>query len=88
MIAEVNDQVPDIGCDRRLSRDEHRRHRAYFPAAAEYPATPAGDIEAAIARHVADLIPDGATIQFGIGRLPPPSCVTCAATATSACTPG
>ncbi len=70
VIAEVNDQVPEIGCDRRLSRSELDVivHTSRPPA--EYAEEPAGDIEAAIASHVADLVPDGATIQFGIGRLP------------------
>jgi acyl-CoA hydrolase len=70
VIVEVNDQVPEIGCDRRLSRSELDVivHTSRPPA--EYAEEPAGDIEAAIASHVADLVPDGATIQFGIGRLP------------------
>ena len=70
VIAEVNDQVPEIGCDRRLSRGEIDVivHASRPPA--EYAAEPASEIEAAIAGHVAGLVPDGATIQLGIGRLP------------------
>jgi acyl-CoA hydrolase len=70
VIAEVNDQVPEIGCDRRLSRGEIDVivHTSRPPA--EYAGEPASEIEAAIAGHVAGLVPDGATIQLGIGRLP------------------
>jgi acyl-CoA hydrolase len=36
----------------------------------EHAARPAGDVERAIARHVAERIPDGATLQAGIGAIP------------------
>jgi acyl-CoA hydrolase len=70
IIAEVNGQLPEVGCDRRLHRDEidvlvHTSRPP--PEYAEAPATPA---EMAIARHIADLVPDGATIQLGIGSTP------------------
>ena len=70
VIAEVNDQVPDIGGDRRLSRGEIDVlvHTSRPPA--EYPARPASDVDKAIAEHVASLVPDGATVQLGIGSLP------------------
>ncbi len=71
VIAEVNDQVPDVGCDRRLSRSEIDVivHTSRPPA--EYPpAEPARPTEAAIAGHIAGLVPDGATIQLGIGSMP------------------
>ena len=35
-----------------------------------YPPTVIGDVERRIARHVAALIPDGATIQAGVGAIP------------------
>jgi acyl-CoA hydrolase len=70
VIAEVNDQVPDVGCDRRLSRTEIDVivHTSRPPP--EYPAPPAGPAEAAIAAHIAGLVPDGATIQLGLGSMP------------------
>jgi acyl-CoA hydrolase len=70
VIAEVNDQIPEVGCDRRLSRDQIDVivHTSRPPAA--YPDKPASDIDGAIAGHVASLIPDGATIQLGLGALP------------------
>jgi acyl-CoA hydrolase len=36
----------------------------------EHAARPAGDVERAIAGHVAERIPDGATLQAGIGAIP------------------
>ena len=70
MIAEVNDQVPDTGGDRRLGRGEIDVlvHTSRPPA--EYPGRPASDVDKAIGEHVAGLVPDGATIQVGIGGLP------------------
>jgi len=70
VIAEVNDQVPDIGCDRRLTRDEIDVLVHVSRRPAEYPPAPARGVEDAIAAHVAELIPDGATIQLGIGAIP------------------
>lgn len=76
VIAEVNDQIPEIGCDRRLSRSEidvivhTSRPPAEYPEGPGRPEGPASDAEAAIAGHVAALVPDGATIQLGIGALP------------------
>jgi 4-hydroxybutyrate CoA-transferase len=34
------------------------------------PREPAGPVDKAIAAHVAGLVPDGATLQTGIGKLP------------------
>ena len=36
----------------------------------EYPAPVVGDVERAIGRHVAALVPDGATVQVGVGAIP------------------
>ncbi len=70
VIAEVNDQVPDIGCDRRLSREEIDAVVHVSRAPAEYPPAAARGVEEAISAHVAELIPDGATLQLGIGAIP------------------
>jgi acyl-CoA hydrolase len=37
---------------------------------AEYPPTPVGEVERAVAAHVAGLVPDGATLQVGVGGIP------------------
>lgn len=36
----------------------------------EVPPSPSGDVDAAIARNVASLIPDGAVLQLGVGSIP------------------
>jgi 4-hydroxybutyrate CoA-transferase len=36
----------------------------------EYPPPAIGDVERAIGRHVAALVPDGATVQVGVGAIP------------------
>ena len=36
----------------------------------EYPPPVVGDVERAIGRHVAALVPDGATVQVGVGAIP------------------
>ena len=70
VIAEVNDQVPDVSCDLRLRADQLDVIVAVSRAPAEYPARAPRDIEDAIAGHVASLVPDGATIQLGVGSMP------------------
>ncbi len=70
VIAEVNEQAPwtwgerpvreeDIDCLIRTSR---------APLELHHPAP--GEAEIGVARHVAGLIDDGATLQFGLGALP------------------
>lgn len=71
VIAEVSDQVPDIGCSPSLSRDDidvfvHTSR----PPAEYHAARPAHQVETAIAGLVAGLIEDGATLQVGIGTVP------------------
>jgi 4-hydroxybutyrate CoA-transferase len=36
----------------------------------EHPVAPIGDVERQIGAHVAELVPDGATLQLGIGAIP------------------
>jgi 4-hydroxybutyrate CoA-transferase len=36
----------------------------------EYPPPVVGEVERAIGRHVAELVPDGATVQVGVGAIP------------------
>jgi acyl-CoA hydrolase len=70
VMAEVSDQIPDVGgCS--LSRDDldvivHTSR----PPAEYYPTRPVRAVEAAIAAHVAGLVVDGATLQIGIGSMP------------------
>lgn len=70
VLAEVNEHLPDVGTDRRLSRDEIDVLIRVSRPLPEYPQPPGRGVEDAIAARVAELIPDGATIQLGIGALP------------------
>jgi len=70
VIAEINDQVPDLSCGRRLSPAHIDVLVQVSRPPAEYPAVAPRDIEDTIAGHIAGLIPDGATIQLGIGSMP------------------
>lgn len=70
VIAEVNARAPwcagaEIGPDLRIDAIVET-DREPVSAAAVVP----GETEQAIARHVAALVPDGATIQIGIGAIP------------------
>ncbi|WP_439574669.1 acetyl-CoA hydrolase/transferase family protein [Phreatobacter sp.] len=70
VIAEVNDAAPwthggEIGPDIRI---DHMIRTSRPPAPA--PASRPGAVEEAIARHIAALVPDGATLQMGIGSIP------------------
>jgi acyl-CoA hydrolase len=71
VIAEVSEQIPDVGCEPTLSGDDidvivHTRR----PPAEYYSTRPMGEVETAITGLVAGLVPDGATLQVGIGSMP------------------
>lgn len=70
VIAEVNDQVPFTFGARTLSAADWTAaiHTSRPPGQVSTPAFT--DDTVAVARQVAALIPDGATLQFGIGALP------------------
>jgi len=71
ILAEVNDQMPRTLGDSfiHVSRFAHIVHTSY--PIVEYPMAEEGDKTAErIAGYVADLIPDGATMQMGIGGIP------------------
>jgi acyl-CoA hydrolase len=74
VIAEVNDQVPWTHTEKLFRKQDF----ALMVASSREPATPpaarAGEAEAAIARHAAAFIPDGATLEFGLGVLPDAVC--------------
>ncbi|MEZ5785875.1 MAG: acetyl-CoA hydrolase/transferase C-terminal domain-containing protein [Xanthobacteraceae bacterium] len=70
VIAEVNEQTPWTHGERVLGRDDiDIVVRTSRPLAAPPPAKP-GEADYAIARHVAGLVEDGATLQIGVGALP------------------
>jgi len=70
VMAEVNDQVPDVGSAIRFTRADIDVLVAVSCPPPQYPAPPPRDVEDAIAGHIAGLVPDGATIQLGIGSMP------------------
>lgn len=70
VIAQVNPRMP-------RTRGNAVLHRSQVDALVEtdepllpYPPPPVGEVERAIARHVAGLVPDGATVQVGVGAIP------------------
>jgi Acetyl-CoA hydrolase len=70
VIAEVNDQVPRVAGGRRLRPDEIDVVVPVSRPLVEVATRNPSDVEDAIARRVAELVPDGATLQVGIGSLP------------------
>lgn len=74
VVAEVNDEVPWTYSERLLKKDDFALlvESSRTPAQPSY--RPPGDLERAIARHAAPYVPDGATLEFGIGALPEALC--------------
>jgi 4-hydroxybutyrate CoA-transferase len=70
VIAEVNHRMPRTRGDSTLGLDEVAAWVEVDRPLVPYPAPPVGETERRIAAHVADLVPDGATIQIGIGSVP------------------
>ena len=70
VIVEINDQVPRTLGDSFIHVSRvHTFTEASHPLV-EYRSHPVTDVHRAIARRVANLIPDGAVLQTGIGGLP------------------
>jgi acyl-CoA hydrolase len=74
VIAEVNDRIPWTHTEKLFRREDFALlvDASYEPAAP--PPARAGEAEAAIARHAAAFIADGATLEFGLGALPDAVC--------------
>lgn len=74
VVAEVNERVPWTYTEKLLRKEDFALlvESSREPAAA--PSMRAGAAEAAIARHAAAFIPDGATLEFGLGILPDAVC--------------
>ncbi len=70
VIAEVNEQIPQTACGRMLSESDLDIVVYSSRAPAEMKRIEPGPLEKSIAKHVAGLIEDGSTLQFGIGKLP------------------
>lgn len=74
IVAEINDQVPWTYSTKRFLRSDF----SFSVNTSRPPATPPpgrfGPVEEAIGRHAAALVPDGATLEFGLGLLPDALC--------------
>ncbi len=70
VIAEVNPRMPRTHGDSFLHVDRIDRLVPVDLPLLERAREPLGEVERAIGRNVASLIPDGATLQTGIGKIP------------------
>ena len=70
VIAQVNPRMPRTPGNAFLHRSQVDCWAEAEHPLLEYPPSPVGEVERLIAGHVAGLIPDGATIQVGIGSIP------------------
>lgn len=78
IVAEVNDQVPWTHTEKVFRREDF----SLFVESSRPPASPPpsnfSELDKAIAHHAAELIPDGATLEFGLGALPDAVCAALA----------
>ena len=74
VVAEVNDRVPWTHTEKLFHREDFALvvPSSREPAAA--PVSKSGELEQRIARHAAALVPEGATLEFGLGALPDAIC--------------
>ncbi|HYO79084.1 MAG TPA: acetyl-CoA hydrolase/transferase C-terminal domain-containing protein [Thermoanaerobaculia bacterium] len=70
LIAEINEQFPRTHGNTLVHIDALTAFVHTNRALPEHPPGEASDTEAAIGSHVAALVPDGATLQMGIGAIP------------------
>lgn len=70
VIGEVNAQVPWTHSERLLKKGDFALLVESSRAPATPPYGPPGDLEKAIARNAAPFVPDGATLETGLGALP------------------
>lgn len=70
LIGEVNDQVPWTYSEKLLRKDDFALLVESSRAPVPLPHGPPGDLEKAIARNAAPFVPEGATLEMGLGALP------------------
>lgn len=70
LIAEVNDQMPRTHGNTLVHIDQLTAFVHTNRPLPEHPPTEPTEAEAAIGSHIAALVPDGATMQLGIGAIP------------------
>lgn len=70
VIAQVNPNMPRTRGNGFLHRSQIDLWVEVDEPLAAYPQTPVGPVERAIGHHVAAIVPDGGTVQVGIGAIP------------------
>lgn len=70
VIAEINDRVPFTPGARTLTAEDWTCSIRSSRPPGELPTPAVGETARTVARNAAALVPDGATLQFGIGALP------------------
>lgn len=70
VIAEINDQVPWSYTERRLQASDFALSIRSSRAPAPGPLVTPGELEQRIGAHAAPFVPDGATLECGIGAVP------------------
>lgn len=70
VLAEINPRMPRTHGDSFLHVSRIDAMVPVDEPLLEHVSAPAGDVEKAIGEHVARLVPDGATLQAGIGSIP------------------
>ncbi|KRB76145.1 4-hydroxybutyrate CoA-transferase [Nocardioides sp. Root190] len=70
VIAEINQQMPRTSGGPRLPLSAFAAVIETDRSLRDAPSKPADDVDRSIARHVAGIVDDGATIQIGVGSLP------------------
>src|SRR6185436_14665058 len=70
LIAEINPHMPRTGAHGEVSFDRFEHVVEVDDPVIEYLNDPLGPAAQQIARYVARIIPDGATLQIGLGRVP------------------
>jgi len=70
VVAEINPRVPRTSGNSALHISNITACVEVDRELPEHLPSEFGEVERAIGRHVADLVPDGATLQMGIGKIP------------------
>ncbi len=70
VIAQINPQMPRAHGNAFLHRSQIDVWAETDAPLVPYPPPPVGEVERAIGRHTAALVPDGATVQVGVGAIP------------------
>jgi acyl-CoA hydrolase len=70
VIAQVNPNMPRTRGDSSLHASQIEAWVDVDEPLLAYPPTPVGEVERAIGRAVAAIVPDGATVQVGVGAIP------------------